>query len=296
MATTAATTATAARRPRRSSASPTASSTTGPAPTSCARRWPMRRAAARRRQYCYRDLLELKVIKNLLDAGIKLESVRDAFDYLRDHLGEDVTTPTWSSAATARCSCTTARRSSTCSAAGQGVLNILPLGRRQGRGRRRHRRALPASRRAGPAGPRPAHRRSGSSTPAAARWLPPLDAEALAARRAAPRARREDGPVRWLGHAAAVRHGHPGRAPGLPQRRGGVRRQPPRHRARAGARRVRRAAGGVHQRPGPHRPRPGAVHPPARPGRCIGARRHHRVVGRRPSASTSCPTRRTPIE
>ena len=45
-----------------------------------------------RRQYSYRDLLELKVIKNLLDAGIKLESVREAFLYLREHLGEDVTT------------------------------------------------------------------------------------------------------------------------------------------------------------------------------------------------------------
>jgi DNA-binding transcriptional MerR regulator len=45
-----------------------------------------------RRLYSYRDLLELKVIKNLLDAGIKLESVREAFTYLRDHLGEDVAT------------------------------------------------------------------------------------------------------------------------------------------------------------------------------------------------------------
>jgi DNA-binding transcriptional MerR regulator len=45
-----------------------------------------------RRRYSYRDLLELKAIKNLLDAGIKLESVREAFHYLRDHLGEDVTT------------------------------------------------------------------------------------------------------------------------------------------------------------------------------------------------------------
>src|SRR5688500_9589733 len=44
-----------------------------------------------RRRYSYRDLLELKVIKSLLDAGIRLESVRDAFAYLRQHLGEDVT-------------------------------------------------------------------------------------------------------------------------------------------------------------------------------------------------------------
>jgi DNA-binding transcriptional MerR regulator len=43
-----------------------------------------------RRRYSYGDLLELKVIKTLLDAGIKLESVRSAFTYLRENLGEDV--------------------------------------------------------------------------------------------------------------------------------------------------------------------------------------------------------------
>lgn len=45
-----------------------------------------------RRRYSYRDLLELKVIKRLLDAGIRLETVRDIFAYLREHLGEDITT------------------------------------------------------------------------------------------------------------------------------------------------------------------------------------------------------------
>jgi DNA-binding transcriptional MerR regulator len=43
-----------------------------------------------RRRYSYKDLLELKVIKRLLDAGIKLESIREAFEYLRESLGEDV--------------------------------------------------------------------------------------------------------------------------------------------------------------------------------------------------------------
>lgn len=43
-----------------------------------------------RRRYSYADLLELKVIKSLLDAGIKLESVRRVFDYVREHLGEDI--------------------------------------------------------------------------------------------------------------------------------------------------------------------------------------------------------------
>ncbi len=43
-----------------------------------------------RRQYGYRDLLELRVIKSLLDAGIKLESVRTAFEYLREHVDTDI--------------------------------------------------------------------------------------------------------------------------------------------------------------------------------------------------------------
>jgi DNA-binding transcriptional MerR regulator len=43
-----------------------------------------------RRLYSYNDLLELRVIKTLLDAGIKLESVRDVFEYLRKHVGGDI--------------------------------------------------------------------------------------------------------------------------------------------------------------------------------------------------------------
>lgn len=43
-----------------------------------------------RRRYSYNDLLELRVIKTLLDAGIKLESVRDVFEYLRKLVGTDI--------------------------------------------------------------------------------------------------------------------------------------------------------------------------------------------------------------
>ncbi len=43
-----------------------------------------------RRCYSYKDLLELRVIKTLLDSGIKLESVRDVFTYLREHVGTDI--------------------------------------------------------------------------------------------------------------------------------------------------------------------------------------------------------------
>ncbi|MDO8364980.1 MAG: MerR family transcriptional regulator [Actinomycetota bacterium] len=47
-----------------------------------------------RRTYSYRDLLELRVIKSLLDAGIKLESVRKAFTYLREQADTDIASAT----------------------------------------------------------------------------------------------------------------------------------------------------------------------------------------------------------
>lgn len=43
-----------------------------------------------RRRYSYNDLLELKTIKKLLDAGIKLEQVRKVFEYLRTHVTSDI--------------------------------------------------------------------------------------------------------------------------------------------------------------------------------------------------------------
>jgi DNA-binding transcriptional MerR regulator len=43
-----------------------------------------------RRRYSYRDLLELRVIKTLLDAGIRLESVREVFTYLRLHVTSEI--------------------------------------------------------------------------------------------------------------------------------------------------------------------------------------------------------------
>lgn len=43
-----------------------------------------------RRRYSYKDLLELRVIKTLLDAGIKLESVREVFEYMRQHVDTDI--------------------------------------------------------------------------------------------------------------------------------------------------------------------------------------------------------------
>jgi DNA-binding transcriptional MerR regulator len=79
-----------------------------------------------RRAYSYRDLLELKAIKNLLDAGIKLEAVRDVFAYLRQELQEDVASATIVIDGAQVLVCEgdqwiDAMRN------GQGVLNVLPL-------------------------------------------------------------------------------------------------------------------------------------------------------------------------
>src|SRR5215211_3997210 len=42
------------------------------------------------RLYGYTDLVELKVIKSLLDAGVSLQSARVAVEYLRSNLGEQI--------------------------------------------------------------------------------------------------------------------------------------------------------------------------------------------------------------
>ena len=44
------------------------------------------------RRYSYQDLLELKVIKSLLDAGVSLKQARTAIEYLRTNLGGDLAT------------------------------------------------------------------------------------------------------------------------------------------------------------------------------------------------------------
>ena len=80
-----------------------------------------------RRQYSYANLLELKVIKRLLDSGIKLEKVRSIFDYMRSELREDIS----------RANLVIDGSNVVCARSeaefidvlqrGQGVLNVLPL-------------------------------------------------------------------------------------------------------------------------------------------------------------------------
>ncbi|MEE9417196.1 MAG: MerR family transcriptional regulator [Acidimicrobiales bacterium] len=80
-----------------------------------------------RREYTYRNLLELKVIKNLLDSGIRLESIREVFDYLQDSLGEDITTVNLVISGNRSVLVQSGEEIIDLLGKGQGVLNILPL-------------------------------------------------------------------------------------------------------------------------------------------------------------------------
>jgi DNA-binding transcriptional MerR regulator len=42
------------------------------------------------RLYSYRDIVDLKVVKQLLDGGVSLQKARKAIEFLRDQLGEDL--------------------------------------------------------------------------------------------------------------------------------------------------------------------------------------------------------------
>lgn len=85
------------------------------------------RGSGSRRKYGYRDLLELKVIKNLLDAGIKLESVRTIFAYLRDHLGGDISSANLVINGSRSVLVQNDGELIDVLRSGQGVLNVLPL-------------------------------------------------------------------------------------------------------------------------------------------------------------------------
>lgn len=80
-----------------------------------------------RRQYSYRDLLELKVIKSLLDSGIRLEQVRKVFAYMRNHLGEDVASANLVIDGSNSVLVNTGEELIDILQNGQGVLNVLPL-------------------------------------------------------------------------------------------------------------------------------------------------------------------------
>ena len=86
------------------------------------------RGSGTQRRYSYRDLVELKVIKSLLDAGVSLRSARTAIEYLRTNLGEDIATASLVLNGTGSVLARTDGEIVDLVRKGQGVLNIVPLG------------------------------------------------------------------------------------------------------------------------------------------------------------------------
>ena len=80
-----------------------------------------------RRRYSYSDLLELRVIRSLLDAGIRLENVREVFAYLRENLGTDISSASLVIQGTSSVLIRSDGELIDLVKRGQGVLNILPL-------------------------------------------------------------------------------------------------------------------------------------------------------------------------
>jgi DNA-binding transcriptional MerR regulator len=79
------------------------------------------------RRYSYRDLVALKVIKSLIDAGLSLQTARKAIDYLREHLGEDLASASLVLDGTSSVLVRTGDDIVDLVRRGQGVLNIVPL-------------------------------------------------------------------------------------------------------------------------------------------------------------------------
>lgn len=86
------------------------------------------RGSGTQRRYSYRDLVRIKVIKNLLDAGVKLQSARAAIEYLREDLGEDWATASLVLAGPDSILVRNGDDLVDVVRRGQGVLNIVSLG------------------------------------------------------------------------------------------------------------------------------------------------------------------------
>src|SRR5579862_5662740 len=85
------------------------------------------RGSGTQRLYSYTDVVELKVIKQLLDAGISLQRARRAVECLRDGLGGDLASSNLVLVGTDSVLAHTHGEVVDLLKGGQGVLNIVPL-------------------------------------------------------------------------------------------------------------------------------------------------------------------------
>jgi DNA-binding transcriptional MerR regulator len=85
------------------------------------------RGSGTQRRYSYTDVLELKVIKRLLDAGISLQRARRAVECLREGLGADLASANLVLVGTDSVLAHSDGEVVDLLKGGQGVLNIVPL-------------------------------------------------------------------------------------------------------------------------------------------------------------------------
>ncbi len=79
------------------------------------------------RRYSYRDLIELKVVKSLRDAGVSLPAARRAVEYLRQEHGDDLKAANLVLSGERPMLVGTDGELVDLIRRGQGVLNIVPL-------------------------------------------------------------------------------------------------------------------------------------------------------------------------
>ena len=85
------------------------------------------RGSGTQRLYSYRDLLELKVIKQLLDGGVNLRQARRAIECLRESVGEDLTSANLVIVGEGSVLMRTGEEIIDLLRGGQGVFNVVPL-------------------------------------------------------------------------------------------------------------------------------------------------------------------------
>jgi DNA-binding transcriptional MerR regulator len=85
------------------------------------------RGSGSQRLYSYRDLLELRVIKQLLDGGVNLRQARRAIECLRESVGQDLTTANLVIVGEGSVLVRTGEEIIDLLRGGQGVFNVVPL-------------------------------------------------------------------------------------------------------------------------------------------------------------------------
>jgi DNA-binding transcriptional MerR regulator len=85
------------------------------------------RGSGSQRVYAYADLVELKVIKQLLDAGVNLHQARRAIECLRESFGEDLNTANLVIAGEGSVLLRSGEEIIDLLQGGQGVFNIVPM-------------------------------------------------------------------------------------------------------------------------------------------------------------------------